>query len=178
MSDHAPPITQQFVRSILDYEPETGIFTWRERSDVRPQWNGRYAGKRAGYEWTANGGGRYRSIRILDWPFPEHRVAWLWMTGAMPVDSIDHTDLNGLNNRWGNLREATKVQNGHNTSVQRRNTSGYKGVSFHKETGRFRAYIQHNGRQKWLGYHNTAEAAHAAYVDAVKELRGEFGRVR
>lgn len=77
----APYLTQAQLTAMLTYDETSGDFTWKVRSDARPQWNGRYAGKRAGYVREATGGGLYISIRIFDWPFAAHRLAWLYMTG-------------------------------------------------------------------------------------------------
>lgn len=172
----APTLTAAEVRAMLDYDPETGVFTWRHRPDMRPQWNARYAGKRAGYEFTAKGGRRYRAVRIHDWPFVEQRLAWLYVTGAWPVALVDHWDNDGVNNRWDNLREASKRQNAANSKISRANTTGYKGVNFHQ--GRFRATIRSTGgKQIYLGSFDTAEAAAAAYEAAAKVHFGEYARV-
>lgn len=171
-----PYLDQSILKSLLEYDAMSGDFTWKLRVDVGKTWNTRYSGKLAGYEWQACPNVRYRCIRIFDWPFLAHRLAWLYVTGEWPAESVDHKDTNGLNNRWSNLRMASKAQNGHNTRKPRTNTSGYKGVSLHRTTGRYRAYIRHDGRQIWLGYHDTAEAAHEAYKRAAIELRGKFAR--
>lgn len=170
-----PALDQQTLKRLLSYDPETGTFTWLHRNDVRPQWNGRYAGKVAGYARTATGGGLYWSIRIFDWPFHAGPLAWLYMTGQWPEALIDHRDLNGCNNAWNNLRAATKAQNGANTPLPRTNTSGLKGASLDKN-GRWRATIRVNGKQRWLGYYATREEAHAAYMAAAIERSGEFAR--
>lgn len=68
------PLTAHALREMLAYDPETGRFTWRVRQNARPQWNARYSGTRAGYEWVATGGKRYRSIRIGVRPYAEHRL--------------------------------------------------------------------------------------------------------
>lgn len=170
-----PPLTQQQLKQLLAYNPETGVFTWLQRSDVRPQWNGRYAGKVAGYARQATGGGWYWSIRIFDWPFHAASLAWLYMTGEWPP-LIDHRDGDGMNNRWANLRIADKAQNAANSKISSRNTSGYKGASLCKKTGKWRATIRRDGRQEWLGYYDTPEAAHAAYMAAAREVHGAFAR--
>lgn len=171
----APILTQAIVKRLLNYELETGQFTWRERADVRRSWNTRYAGKRAGYAWKAGPNVTYWCVRIFDWPFLGHRLAWLYVTGSWPKPQADHRDLNGLNNAWSNLREADKAQNGANTAKPRTNTTGFKGVSLDGR-GRYRATIRVGGRQKWLGYFATAEEAHAAYVAAARVRSGDFAR--
>lgn len=173
-SAKAPKLTQSLVQSILDYDPETGQFRWRQRADVGKAWNKRYAGKVAGYVWRASPNVQYRCIRILDWPFLAHRVAWLHVTGEWPENLIDHRDMNGLNNAWANLRAADKTQNGNNRGVTRRNKLGLKGVR--QQGSRFHANISINGRQTYLGSFATAQDAHKAYCRAAVKHRGEFGR--
>ena len=87
---------------------------------------------------------------------------------------IDHRDGNGLNNRRANLRTCTHTQNLRNRGAQANNKCGFKGVSWHKQHGMWRAQIQVSGRQKHLGYFPTHEAAYAAYCAAAAELHGEF----
>lgn len=171
-----PHLDHAALLAMLHYDPETGIFIWRTREDARPQWNARYAGKVAGYARTATGGRQYWSVRIYDWPFHAHRLAYFYMTGLWPLAEIDHIDNDGLNNRWANLRDATKSQNGANRGASRNNKAGLKGVSFCRKAGRYRATIRLNGKQKWLGYFDTAAAAHEAYKAAAIEKSGEFAR--
>jgi len=90
---------------------------------------------------------------------------------------IDHIDGDGLNNRRLNLRKATAAQNQHNQGINIVNTSGFKGVGFHKESGKWSAKIKINRKRLHLGYFATPEAAHAAYAEASARLHGEFGRV-
>jgi hypothetical protein len=90
---------------------------------------------------------------------------------------VDHINGDGLDNRRANLREATTAQNNQNTARQSNNTSGLKGVTWHKSRGRWRANIQLAGRQRHLGYHDTPEAAARAYDAAARELHGEFARL-
>lgn len=90
---------------------------------------------------------------------------------------IDHRDGNGLNNTRGNLRGATHSQNMSNQRIRNDNVSGLKGVCFEKERGKWRAEISANGTRRWLGYYETSDAAHAAYVNASAALHGEFGRI-
>ncbi|MCL4218786.1 MAG: HNH endonuclease [Candidatus Hydrogenedentes bacterium] len=170
----APIITCEKLRAILDYSPDTGVFRWKHRPDYSKAWNTRYAGKVAGYEWQV-GKNTYRSIRIYDWPFLAHRLAWLYMTGNWPAHGVDHRDLDGLNNRWSNLRAATKSQNGLNTKAKKNNKTGFKGVS-QDRNGRCRATIQVDRRWREIGRFGSVQEAHDAYKMAVRELAGEFGR--
>lgn len=170
-----PHLSQTALRAMLTYDPESGEFRWKERDDVRSQWNGRYAGKVAGYAQRARGA-VYWSVRIYDWPFHAGPLAWLYMTGSWPTALVDHRDLDGLNNRWRNLRQATKSQNAANTGPRRRNTTGFKGVSLCKKTGRYRANIALEGKQTHLGTFDEPEAAHQAYIAAAKAKSGDFAR--
>lgn len=113
----------------------------------------------------------YRVIRIFDWPFFEHRLAVLYMNGKWPAHDVDHWDREGTNNRWVNLREATKMQNQGNRPANKNNTSGIKGV-----------YLTPGGRWyssicgKYLGVFSTKEEAAAIYrAESIKKY-GEFAR--
>ncbi len=88
----------------------------------------------------------------------------------------DHISGDGLDNRRANLRVATKSQNIRNQGKQSTNTSGFKGVSFSRATGKWQASIGVDAKQRYLGVYNTPEEAHAAYARASAELHGEFGR--
>ncbi len=90
---------------------------------------------------------------------------------------VDHINGDGLDNRRSNLRPATPSQNLQNTRRPVSNSSGYKGVGFHKASGRWRAYIGIQGRQTSLGYHESPEAAARAYDAAAIEHFGEFARL-
>lgn len=89
----------------------------------------------------------------------------------------DHRDGNGLNNRRSNLRNATKSQNMHNARQRADNSSGYKGVCWHKRKGKWEARIRLNGRQNHLGYYDTPEAAFEARSKAAHTLHQEFARM-
>ena len=89
---------------------------------------------------------------------------------------VDHIDGDGLNNRRGNLRLATAGQNQHNKGLQRNNTSGFKGVRWRSDKGKWVARIDKDGKRRHLGYFDTVEGAHSAYVAASMAIHGEFGR--
>lgn len=89
----------------------------------------------------------------------------------------DHIDCNPLNNCRSNLRTCTPSQNQANKRLQQNNTTGYKGIRFHKKTKLWQATIKHNGRTISLRYHKTKEDAYKAYCDASRLLKGEFARL-
>lgn len=169
-----PVLTQEIAQSALHYEQHSGQFIWKERQDRSRQWNGRYAGTVAGYKVGLQNNA-YIALSLFNYPILAHRLAFLWMTGSIP-SLIDHIDGNGLNNSWSNLRPATRIQNGANSSLSKSNTSGFKGVSFNKRIGKWRASISCGRKQISLGHFETAEDAHAAYLEKAKELFGEFAR--
>jgi hypothetical protein len=166
-------ITAEFVRTILSYDPQTGLFTHLYRPDRDRPWNGRYAGKIAGNPFTTN---RYVVIHINGVLRAAHRLAWLWMTGEWPEELIDHADGVKSNNKWCNLRKATCSQNVANSAVKSNNSSGYKGVHFVKSRGNWCSQIMVNGVRITLGSFPTAELAHKKYCEKAAELNGEFFR--
>lgn len=86
----------------------------------------------------------------------------------------DHIDGNGLNNRRSNLRPASGAENQRNRRISITNTSGFKGVSWHKNRAKWQANITTAGRQIHLGLFETAEEAHASYIAAANKFHGDF----
>ena len=157
-------LTQARLKALITYDPETGGMTWnmkRGRAHRRDH---------AGY--VAPDG--YWRITIDGKSWLLHRLAWLYMTGDEPPAIIDHADLDRTNNRWANLREATKSQNNANSHTRARSATGFKGVFHHKR--KFRAQISVDGRCKYLGLFSSPEEAHAAYQRAAEAQYGNFAR--
>ena len=168
-------ISAEYLRSRLTYCPDTGAFTWLERIDAnRPKWcNTRFAGKPAGYKDPTG-----RHIINIDYTlYAAHRLAWLYMTGEWPTQIVDHADNDPGNNKWSNLREATRSQNNANKKVNFDSASGLKGVR-HRGNGRYEARITtgERGKPKSLGMFSTAEDAAKAYLTEAKKRFGEFAR--
>lgn len=159
------PISAEEARQLLSYNPETGTFTWRvgRRGTARV---GSVAGR-------PNGRGYFR-IRIYGRRYCAHRLAWLLTHEVWPENQIDHINGRRDDNRLCNLRLATRSENTRNAKRRSDNTSGFKGVGFHKAQGKWRARIKIDGRRKDLGRFDTPEEAHAAYCKAAAELHGEF----
>jgi len=91
---------------------------------------------------------------------------------------VDHIDGNGINNTKANLRVAHAWQNMCNIGLPKTNTSGIKGVRLHKPTGKWIAEIGADKKRIYLGLFADKGAAFAAYVDASRNMHGEFSRLR
>lgn len=154
-------ITPDRLREVLNYDPETGVFTRRVNSTR----GSAKAGDVAGHV-EATG---YRCLWVLGTKYLEHRLAWLYMTGSWPLDQIDHIDRDRQNNRFCNLRESTNQQNQFN--VSRVSKTGFCGVSRNKK--RWKAEIIKDGIKKHLGTFDTPELAHEAYLLAKAKIHGE-----
>ncbi|MCI0598731.1 MAG: HNH endonuclease [Beijerinckiaceae bacterium] len=94
--------------------------------------------------------------------------------GAWPIAQIDHINGDRADNRFLNLREATRTENAWNAKLRSDSHSGFKGVRRHKR--RWCAYIKVSGKQKHLGSFATPEEAHDAYCRAAREHHGQFAR--
>jgi hypothetical protein len=160
-------LTAEQARALWTYEPETGLLRWRVTTSTRYK-----AGSVAGYIQPKG----YVVVGYGYRLWSAHRLAWLIVTGEWPFGEIDHIDADKANNRWSNLRDVPKSLNGANVPARRSNTSGFKGVSWHKHHGRWSAAIQKDGRQRHLGYFDDPEQAHAAYATAANDLFGDCAR--
>lgn len=165
-------LTAEYVRTLLDYNLSNGEFRWRYRKNSSNSWNSRYAEILAG---TFDKDG-YRVIKIDRKSYKAHRLAWLIVSGSWPVYEIDHKDGNRSNNAWTNLREATHAQNSRNYKTPVNNTSGIKGVYWHKECRKWMAKITVNAKLKHLGVFDTIEEATQMRLAAELEVYGEFRR--
>lgn len=153
-------LTQDELKSQLNYDTETGFFTWKIRKAIRTK-IGSIAGS------LKNG---YIYIKINDRSYRAHRLAWLYVYGEFPEEQIDH--INGVrdDNRLANLRLVNNSQNQQNIfNKKSNNTSGYRGVSFEKNEGKFRAEIMINGNSIFLGRFDDAISASNAYLKAKRK---------
>lgn len=161
-------ITQERLKELLSYDPLTGVFLWRVAKK-----RGGSPGDRAGYS-QSNG---YVVIRVDRKLCKAHRLAWLFHYGEIPDREVDHINLDKSDNRISNLRLATRSQNRSNVRAYKNSTSGQKGVTPHRMTGKWQATISINGKQKYLGLFEDREVAASAYAKAAQELHGKFARV-
>ena len=149
-------LTQEELKSLVYYDQDTGLFTWKVKRQGRNKSN---------LGWVASKG--YIEICIAQKRLKAHRWAWFYVHGELP-DQIDH--INGIknDNRLCNLRVVTNKQNHENRGAQKNNTSGFKGVT--KRGNRFIAQIMHNRKQHYLGIFDTAEQASNVYKQKANEF--------
>jgi hypothetical protein len=173
------------LHEILRYDPDSGKLFWRKRGvhlfrktegraaeNACATWNSRYADREA-FLGSARG---YVTGCVLNRPCIAHRVIWAMQTGEWPKDQIDH--INGVrnDNRWVNLRAATRFENACNRPVPKHSRSGTKGVHWHARDKRWIARITANHKAYHLGTFTSLDDAKAAYAKASAELHGQFAR--
>ena len=150
------------VKSLLHYDPDTGIFRWINRS-------GRYgripAGTIAGGISKAKNNG-YCQIKVLGKFIKAHRLAWFYMTGEWPKGEIDHINRIRTDNRFCNLRVVSTQDNLKNKTTYKSNTSGQSGVTWHKRVKMWQARISVDTKRMHLGYYDDKEEAAKVYLDA------------
>lgn len=175
----------EYLHECFSYDALSGRLTWRP---TRPRehfktingyrkWSLYYASRDAG---RVDKAGRYAVASVNGKSYKVHRIIWKMQTGTEPPSEIDHRNGNQADNRWDNLRAATRQQNTWNAS---RNTPGKdlpKGVFVHvvkgRQEGRPFAMAYRNGNRFYLGRFDTVEEADAAYRTFTAQTDGEFHR--
>ena len=160
-------LTQEQLKERLEYNPETGLFTWLNHKKST------YVSKQAG---TKNKSTGYVQISLGGKIYKAHRLAWLYMMGSMPVGDMDHKNRIKDDNRWVNLREATKTENMGNLNLQFRNKSGQRGITYYQ--GAWQAQLTKGKKNNYLGRYRTKEEATVAYrIAAVAYFGAAFANV-
>lgn len=156
----ASMITQERLKELFDYDPETGNLIWNiDRGSNKMR------GKIAGYIHSSG----YQHVRTGEGQFRAHRLIWIYHYGKEPKEHIDHINGNRSDNRIENLREATRSENMQNRKKAHKNNSvGLIGVQ--KSGKKWKAAIRLNTIPIYLGTFDTPEGAHSAYLKAKKEL--------
>lgn len=161
-------LTADYLRSLLDYSPETGEFRWKV---VRRSAHGRTkVGSVAGFVRSDG----YVFIGIDGRAHMAQRLAWLYMTGEWPAGPLDHVSRNRADNRWINIRPATRSENNRNKSLRSDNVSGTTGVSWDSRRGKWSARIRVGGKYLMLGRFDTLPDAVTARLEAERLHYGEF----
>jgi len=164
MSDSNSTLTQEHVKQLFNYDPDSGEFTRKVNHK-----NGLKAGEVAGCKIGVRE--IYLSIRINRKLYLCHRLDWLYVYGNFPFGVIDHINGDGLDNRIANLRDITNEQNIQATlRIPVHNTSGFKGVYLDKKRHKWVAGISIKNKRIVIGSYATAEAASLAYLAAKKEV--------
>lgn len=153
-------LNQVRIKEVLLYDPDTGVFTRRN--------------KQSGVSKGAISGSRTNEgylVTSIDCKlYSCHRLAWLYITGDWPTGQIDHINGDRSDNRFCNLRDVSRQQNTENQrKAQRSNKSTGVLGTFKNGTG-FAARISHHGTKKYLGTFRTVEEASAAYMAAKRQL--------
>lgn len=180
-------LTYAYVSKHLSYDPETGIFRWKFTRRTK-KFNVLVHEKGTTPEVFKGGNPKsYRLIKLNGKYYKENRLAVLLMKKRWPLYDVDHKNQKKYDNRWVNLRECSESQNHANTGLQSNNTSGHKGVSWSKQSGKWMAYIKvkdqgigktdGKGQRIHLGFFVDKKDAARAYNAAALKYFGDFANL-
>lgn len=158
-------VTQEKIMEILNYDKETGRFTWI----TPPKYHPDLAGKEAGSVVSG-----YRKIKINGKKYPAHILAWIYMYGEKPTKHIDHINGISTDNRIENLRPASNSENQANKS-RKKGKKLSKGVRA-LPSGKYQARISYKSKQLTIGTFDTEREAANAYFKRATELYSRFAR--
>ena len=173
-------LAQDQLKQFVDYDPSTGVFTWRVRTPAMYP-VGKYSQERRCNVYNTLFAGNvagslrddgYIRLRIMGKAYYAHQLAALYMEGVLPPHEMDHINMIRDDNRWENLRHATRSQNKCNMRARADNTSGHKGVSRHKRSGKYAAVV--SGRR--LGEFACPELAALVASEFRAASHGGFAR--
>jgi len=134
--------SREEILELFDYNPNTGIVV--RRKTVSPN------AKKGDIAGAVNRYG-YVAICVNYKPCIMHIIIWIYMTGEIPSKDIDHINHVRDDNRWTNLRLASRSENQRNRSMPKTNTSGFLGVSWNKVREKWEVYIMANSKRVHLG---------------------------
>src|SRR5882724_220608 len=170
-------IPEGLARALFSYEADTGRLLWA----VNAGRHGRIrAGTRAGSEHTDKDGYRSRYVTIDGRSYKASHVIWVWATGKWPKRTVDHKNLDGLDDRWDNLREADDSQQKQNNRRRKDSKTGYKCIAYYNDPryrdGKcYRWQVVVNGKRiKSSVRYTTAKEAYEAYCARLSDFHGEF----
>lgn len=176
-------LTQEMVREVLDYNPETGLLRWKARTkdhfktteqvpaEVKQQrWNTRHAGQSAFTSTDKNG---YKNGKLLGVKYQAHRLIWFMEFGFWP-GVIDHINGDTSDNRIANLRACSVAENSRSSTNRRGGTSIFRGVSYINRDKVFVCQIQTDDGKSNLGRFSSEVKAALAYDEAALKHHGEF----
>ena len=149
-------ISQERVKELLTYDPNTGFFTWKVMNSPTGT-----VGSKAG---TITQG--YRMIGIDGSMFRASRLAFLYMEGYTPENHVDHINRVRDDDRWCNLRHVTQSCNMRNVGNRKDNKSGVKGVTWDKKVSKWLSRITVNNKMIFVGLHKSLDNAACARLAA------------
>jgi len=156
-------LTHARLRELLDYNADTGAFTWRI---------GRQGHKKAGDVAGFRRSDGYIRITVDQHRVWAHRLAWFYTHGAWPAQQIDHINGDTSDNRLDNLRDASPRVNMQNErrGRQRKNRGTLLGAHWCTTWKRWKSSINAEGKRLHIGWFDTEQQAHDAYVAAKRRL--------
>jgi hypothetical protein len=157
-----PKVSVDRLKELFIYDPLSGALTWKiDKGRAK-------VGMPVG---SVDSGGRLRT-ELSGKTYAVHHIAFAIYYDRWPVDLVDHEDRNGVNNRISNLREANSQKNNCNRKTRTDNTSGYKGVSWHRD--RYEVRIMLEGKMIHVGSSKDPRIAALMYNEAAIKYHGEF----
>jgi len=155
-------ITAEYVRDHYNYDPVTGIVTYRKNRKFV------LIGSEVGTRASAgmNGNNQYIRTKCKGKVYRLHNIIFLYVEGRLPEGQIDHIDGDKLNNRWDNLREVTQSENSRNRPYSQIGISGVPGVSWNSAREEWKVSVNGNGRRIHLGYFDDFDKACEIREDA------------
>lgn len=160
-------ITQEELKKLLHYDPETGIFTWLKTAARRLK-----IGQIAGSIRKDKDGKSYTLISVNNKRYLAHRLSWLYTHGEFPDEEIDHISGDGIDNRLCNLRSVSRSENCKNMRRNSKNKSGITGVIWRKDASKWAVQISSGRKKINLGLFNNIFDAACARKNA--EIKYEF----
>lgn len=155
-------MTQDRLKEVLDYNPDTGVFKWKIKMGTRAM-----AGNLAGCSNRSDG---YTTIIIHGASHKAHRLAWLYVNGYWSENEIDHINRDKSDNRISNLREVSRSCNMKNKPPMTSNRSGVVGVCWIKKKSRWVAQMSKDNKPIHLGtFKNKTDAVKARYEAEIKD---------
>lgn len=158
-------ITQNRLKELIHYNPLSGSFVW-----IKPR-QGVKLGTECGRISPSTG---YRDITIDRKSYRACRLAFLYQEGKFPPYDVDHINRIKCDDKWENLRKATRTQNSSNINLRKNNTSGFRGVTWDSTRKKWRVQARIGGKKVNLGRFVDYEDAVNASKLALKNEFGEF----
>ena len=162
--------SQADLRRIFEVDAQRGLLFWKKA----PMFKAQLLGCESGCLKTKQSGYQYVAVKVNQRIYKRGRIIFMMVHGFDPNPLLDHIDGNSLNDAIYNLRPATHQQNAHNQGAKPRKVDLPAGVDAYKD--QFRSRIFHNKKVMVIGYFNTANEAHIAYLKKARELRGDYTR--